>query len=280
MKKIILSVLLTFTLAVAGGDKVESLEEVVATPVVVEEGSGWEHKLSVYGWLPSLNGKATFRIPDLPDRPGGPEEPGEPGDGDTASSDILDKLDMVFMGAYEVRKEKWSFLVDTVYLKMSDSQEKSVALPPVLDRPPLEVYSEQELTMLFLDFYAGYNTIDTGNFTLDVMAGMRYFYFGIDAEFAVNDRAVSISPSIEFYDALIGIKGEINLSENWYVPYKFDIGAGDSELTWQAESSIGYRFSWGDVLATYRYIHYTKDGSGLIHDIDVYGPKLGVAFHF
>ena len=43
MKKILLSALLTFTLAVAGGDKLENMEEVVVAPVVAEESSGWEH---------------------------------------------------------------------------------------------------------------------------------------------------------------------------------------------------------------------------------------------
>jgi len=278
VQKISIGILLAFSLLSADGDIPLNVEETVTAPVATEESSSWKHKLSVYGWLPSLNGKITFTIPDLPSVPG---EPGEPGDGGTATSSFLDKLDMVFMGTYEVRKEKWSFLIDTIYLKMSDSQEDSVTLPPVLDQPPLQVYSEQELTMWFLDFYAGYNTIDTNNFTLDIIAGMRYFYFGVDAAFAINDRDISISPSIEFYDALIGIKGEVNLSENWYVPYKFDIGRGDSKLTWQTEASIGYRFNWGDILATYRYIHYDKDASsGLIHKVDVYGPKLGLVFHF
>lgn len=278
MKKIITGILLTCLFLTA--DEVLDVTEAISGPVVSKQSNSWEHKLSVYGWLPSLNGKLTFRIPDFPEGPGEPDRPDGPEGGGTATSSFLDKLDMVFMGAYEVRKEKWSFLFDAIYLKMSDSQDKSVTLPPILDQPPLQVYSEQELTMLFLDFYGGYNTIDTANFRLDVMAGIRYFYFGVAAKFTVNNRDVSISPSIEFYDALIGIKGEVSLSENWYVPYKFDIGAGDSELTWQTEASIGYRFSWGDILATYRYIHYNKGDSGLIEEIDVYGPKLGVLFHF
>ena len=90
---------------------------------------------------------------------------------------------------------------------------------------------------------------------------------------------VNISPSVEFYDAVVGLRGAYNINENWFIPYAFDIGGGDSDLTWQALTSLGYRFDWGDVLLTYRYIHYDKS-DGLVEDFDLYGPKIGVVFHF
>ena len=278
MKKINTGIFLAFSLLSAGGDIPLNVEEIVTAPVAVEESSSWEHKLTLYGWLPSYNGNLTYTIPGTPETP---EDPGEPGTPDeTVSTKFIDKIDAIFMGSYEVRKEKWSFLVDGIYFKMSDSEEGSVSLPPVLDKDPVKVATEQELELLFISLYAGYNAIKTDNITLDIIAGTRYFYLGTEAKFALNDRSISISPSVDFYDALIGIKGEVNLSENWYVPYLFDIGAGDSDLTWQAEASVAYRFNWGDVLLTYRHIHYDKDGSGLIDDIDLYGPKLGLVFHF
>lgn len=35
----------------------------------------------------------------------------------------------------------------------------------------------------------------------------------------------------------------------WFVPYHFDIGVGESTLTWQAAVGLGYAFRWGDVVA-------------------------------
>ena len=285
MVKILTGTLLSFSLLTAAGDIPLSMEEIETAPVATKESSGWKHKLTIYGWLPSYDGSLTYTIPGKPERPGGdpgdPEDPGEPGTPDeTVSSNFIDKIDAIFMGSYEVRKEKWSFLVDGIYYKMSDSEEGSVSLPPILNKDPIKVATEQELELVLVSLYAGYNTVKTENITLDIIAGTRYFYLGTEAKFTLNDRGISISPSVDFYDALIGIKGEVNLSENWYVPYLFDIGAGDSDLTWQAEASVAYRFNWGDVLLTYRHIHYDKDGSGLIDDIDLYGPKLGLVFHF
>ncbi len=281
MKKISTGILLAFTLLSASGDIPLNVEETVTVPVAAEESSSWEHKLTIYGWLPSLDGSLIYTIPGTPEIPGEPGEPGTPGSPDeTVSTKFIDKIDAIFMGSYEVRKEKWSFLVDGIYFKMSDSEEGSVSLPPVLNKDPIKVATEQELELVLVSLYAGYNTIKTENITLDIIAGTRYFYLGTDIKFVINDRDIGLSPSVDFYDALIGIKGDVNLSENWYVPYLFDIGAGHSDLTWQAEASLGYHFNWGDVLLTYRYIHYDGDGSGLINDIDLYGPKLGLVFHF
>lgn len=234
------------------------------TAMQAEETGDWKHHISIYGWLPSFDGTFKYTIPG--NTPGDPDE--------EAESNGLDNLDMVFMGSYGVEKDKWSFLADMIYLKMSADQEA------YLPRIDTTIASKQELTAWMLGFYGGYNAVRTDKFVLDAVAGMRYFSLGLDVSLAVNNRQVGISPSIDFYDAVVGIKGAYSINENWYIPYLFDIGGGDSDLTWQANTSIGYRFDWGDLLLTYRYIHYDKDDSKLIQDFDLYGPKLGVVFHF
>jgi len=168
-------------------------------------------------------------------------------------------------------------MVDGIYLGMSADQSVTVDLP--LNKT-LTVGSRQDLTAWLVSGYAGYNMIDNAQGRLDVMAGVRYFSLELDVDLFVNNRNKNVSPSSEFTDALVGVKGYINLSENWYLPYLFDIGAGDSDLTYQAEASIGYRFDWGNILATYRYVHYEADGEKLVKDFDMYGPKIGVSFNF
>lgn len=259
MKKIVTGTVLSCALAIAGGD-IAPVEQVVEAPV---ETSAWKHSISIYGWLPTLDGTLKFNIPG---------EPGQPDE--EAESSALDNLDMVFMGTYEARKDKWSFLADMIYLNMSDSQEVHPT-NPIIDT----IASEQELTAWLVSVYGGYNIVNTDKTTLDVIAGIRYLTLGLDVSLAINNRDVSVSPSIDIYDAVMGLRGAYNINENWYIPYGFEIGGGDSDLTWQASTSLGYRFSWGDVLATYRYIHYDI-GNGLFKEMDFYGPKVGVVFHF
>lgn len=260
MKKIITGTLLIYTLAIAGGD-ITPVEPAVEAPVVTSE---WESSVSIYGWLPSFDGSLNYTIPGDGDGDGG---------GDV-EIDWLDKLDIFFMANYEVRKGKWSFLTDMIYVEMSDSYETSI----IGSRIP--VAAESELTGWLLSFYGGYCTVDTDTVTLDMIAGLRYLSLDLDVDGTFGRIPFSTSPSAEFYDAVIGFKGKVNLNEKWYVPYLFDIGGGDSDLTWQASASIGYRFDWGDALLTYRYIHYDNGDTRLVRDLDIYGPKVGVVFHF
>ena len=268
MKKIITGTLLSYSLAMAGGDI--SMVEEVSVPMADEETSEWKQSLTIYGWLPSFDGTLKYNIP------------GRDGEDDgTGESDFIDKIDSVFMASYEVRKNKWSFFADMIYLKMSDSQEVS-GNTPILNLP-YTVSSDQELITWVVSGYAGYNLVENGTHTIDAIAGLRYLSLDADISLdltVINDRHRSVSPSAEFYDGVIGIQGLANLNENWYIPYHFDIGTGDSDLTAQASAGLGYRFGWGDVLLEYRYLYYDNGTDTFVNSLDAYGPKVGVVFHF
>lgn len=217
----------------------------------------FKHKVSIYGWLPTLDGTMTFSVPGEPD--------------DSTSSNAIDSLDAVFMGSYELRKNEWSLIADTIYLKMSGDAR---GLNP-------NVHLDLELTAKLYALYGGYNLSTTDKMSVDVIAGMRYFGLGLDVERS-GGRVLNgtLSTEIDNYDAVIGINGTYTIDNHWYIPYQFDIGAGDTDLTYQASLSIAYRLSWGDIIGTYRYIHYEKDDSFLIEDFDLYGPKIGIVLHF
>jgi len=137
------------------------------------------------------------------------------------------------------------------------------------------------LTAKIYGFYGGYNFSQTEKSDINFIAGLRYFGLGLDVSRSGGIIANgTLSPSVDNYDAVMGLQGTYNIDKNWYIPYQFDIGAGDTDLTWQANLSIAYRLSWGDIVGTYRYIHYEKDDALLIEDFDLYGPKIGVVFHF
>ena len=234
-----------------------------------EENTSLEQSLSIYGWLPSLNGSLKYTIPG--DRTQ-PEQEGE--------SDIADSLDMVLMGNYMLRSEQWSFMADMVYLKLSGSQETTVSTPNLPNIEDINVEAEQELTALLLGFYGGYNILNNANNQIDVIGGIRYFSLGLDVSLSLNNHTVGVSTEIENYDAVVGIHGKYIVNKNWYVPYHFDIGTGGSDITWQASASAGYMFDWGDVLLTYRYMHYGFGDDKFVNDFDLYGPKIGLVFHF
>ncbi len=255
------NLLLATTLATstlfAGGDIVPAETIPVQQVEMPSDSNELKQRIVLYGWMPTLDGALTFSVPGEPD--------------ESVDSGVIDSLDAVFMGSYSVRKGKVSFLADLIYLKVSG---ETAGVNP-------NVNLDMELTTKIYGFYGGYNISKTDKLDINLIAGLRYFGLGIDVERSGGRVAnVTLTPSVDLYDAVVGVNGEYNINKNWYIPYQFDIGTGDSDLTWQANLSVAYRYSWGDVIGTYRYIHYSHDGSGLFEEMNLYGPKLGVVFHF
>jgi len=68
--------------------------------------------------------------------------------------------------------------------------------------------------------------------------------------------------------------------EHWISPYYVDVGAGDSDLTWQASLGVGYRWGWGDIHLDYRYLDYDQGDNALVQGMTLDGPSLGATFRF
>jgi hypothetical protein len=114
----------------------------------------------------------------------------------------------------------------------------------------------------------------------------RYFDLSTDLLFNFNPGGpgpgitLPASTSGDIWDGIVGLKGSVNLSKRWFVPYYADIGTGDSDLTWQAMAGISYRAAhWADIALTYRHLEWDL-GSQLVDDLSFSGPMLGVIFRF
>ncbi len=64
-------------------------------------------------------------------------------------------------------------------------------------------------------------------------------------------------PWVVFTDVVyvdIDGKGRLTFGDNreWFVPNYFDVGTGQTDLTWQAIGGLGYGFKWGEVIAVWR----------------------------
>ncbi len=261
---------------------------VAATPGIVEAeetglDEGWQFTVEPYMWAASIS---------VPTASGT--------DVDIDFDDIMDNLDMTFMGVFGVRKGKWSILTDVIYLDLEDDDSSSSAAVPVGPRGrssvSVDVDADVELSSWILTPAVGYAAVLNEQVKLDVVAGARYLYLKADTKLdiseeldsellrrnivrtgQVNDRIIE---SDDVWDGIVGIRGQVNLNEKWYLPFYADVGTGDSDLTWQAAGGVGYRFSKVDVIAGYRYIAWEFDDDAAFDDMDVSGPYAGVKFVF
>jgi hypothetical protein len=239
----------------------------------IDSRDDWQFEFTLYGWLPSVDTTLKYDVP--------------PSEGDEVTvdaSDILDAIDLVFMGIFEARHKKLSLAADVVYLDVSNTKNTDIIVGPDPGQP-LNVNAGLGLTAWTATGSAGYDVVQTNKFLTAIIGGVRYLSLSTDVDITINGAPPAnpppgyLSGSKDFWDAIVGVKGGYKLGKHWYVPYYADIGAGESQLTWQVYTGIGYQFSWGDLKLAYRHLEYDQDDK-LLQELKLSGPQLGIGFKF
>ncbi len=246
---------------------------VPVTSAAASDSDQWEYDAMIYLWGAGMDGTTQTGA-----------------DFDISFNDILDDLNMAFMGTFVARKSKWSFLADAIYLDISQSDGGSETIPILGGAIDITrtVDIDVDMKSWIATFGAGYNVIDNERATLDLVGGARYFWVDLETklnlsysgEFLQTSRKEKESESDQVWDGIVGVRGQIKLNNNWYLPYYADVGTGGSQSTWQAMAGVGYKFKWGDVLLVYRYLDYNFDSDFILDDLNVSGPALGARFRF
>ncbi len=250
---------------------------------------GWTFSVKPYLWLPSVNGTVKYEIP--------------PGSGAGPTVDvggyILENLSFALMISGEARKRDWAVVTDLVYLDVSsqNSNVKSADFAGPGGRVPVAVGAnldtESGLTGELWELVGARTMARSDASSIDLLGGFRYLTIraSTDWQLAADvagpgpgqsfTRTGGISDRVDLWDAIVGVRGSLGLgSGGWIVPYYLDIGAGSSRLTWQGTAGIGYRFNWGDVQLSYRYLYYNMKSNELLQGVSFAGPGLGVNVRF
>lgn len=195
---------------------------------------------------------------------------------DISFSDLIDNLDIGFMGTVVAHKGKWVFLGNYIYLDVEDSATSTANIVGRPEKTKVDV----ELKSNIATMQAGYAVFESESTRINMMLGARYLKLESDAEFDIGSFKTKVSDSGDVWDGIIGVGGQVILNPKWYLIYYGDVGTGDSDLTWQAAASVGYRFETFDVAAGYRYLDYEFDGKGIIDDLNISGPYAGIRYRF
>ncbi len=231
-----------------------------ASAQVVDWTQGWSGQATLYAWIPSITGAQ--QAPD-----------GEPLV-NLDNADVLDAIDMAFMGAAEVRKGKFGFLFDAVY---ADLSQKGTWVQGRLD-------TKVETKLGFYTAAAFYRAHESERGFVDVYGGVRYFDTSTTFEANTVQNNRSLTADISWTNGIVGIRGGIPLSEKWSLSGFADVGGFDakSDLSWEVYGGANYAFAenWAATLG-YRYLSITYAASDLATlDIDVQGPLIGVTYKF
>ena len=226
----------------------------------------WQYSANIYLWGAGVSGTAQ----------NGAEI-------DVSFSDIVSSLDFALMGGIEARRDRWLLLGDALYLKI---QEDDGGFIPVAGAPGggATVAANVTTKSKMLNLAGGYNLVNNESGTLYGIFGARYLDIDTNLSVAVGGPGPGVVRGIRAsgsgWDAVIGIRGNLNLNDKWYLPYHLDVGAGESDSTWQAVGGVGYKFGWGDVVFAYRHIDWELGSDRVIDQIDFSGPALQAKWYF
>jgi len=238
--------------------------------------------LSLYAYLPTIGGQTTF--PTLPGSP----SPGVSVDAAT----IIDHLKMTFMGSLDIHNGKWGVYNDVLYLNVGG--DKSRTRDFSVDGAPANLSADLSLDLKGTVWtVAGEYRLATSDpaFTVDVLGGARMFnltntlgwsFTGAAGSHPLVGRSGSTRAEQTVWDAIVGVKGTYAFGDQrqWFVPYYFDIGTGQSDLTYQIAAGVGYKFGWGDAVAVWRYLDYNFKSGKPIESMNFNGPQIGVTFRW
>ncbi len=223
--------------------------DIAPTEPVMEEVSvdTWNYSASLNMWGAGITGQTASQ-----------------GEIDSSFKDILDNLKMTFMGTVGVKKEKWGIEADFVYLNVGNYIEET------------EFIHTFGLKSWVITPIVTYQILDTEQWKLDILAGARY----LSMEPSINN----VSTSGHVWDGIVGLKGSYDFNEQWFMPFQFDIGSGDTDVTWQAFAGIGYKYENFDLIAGYRQLDWTFEDGGkggkVFNDLTISGPIVMAKFNF
>jgi opacity protein-like surface antigen len=222
----------------------------------------WQFGADAYLWAAGMGGKTA--------------------DGDTIDvpfDKLIDKLNLGFMGTVHMRYGRWHLSTDVLYMQLEEENNGQVTVPGGLN---VKVNATAKMDAWVVTPVVGYSIIDTEQVRMEALAGARYLYMSVELDLlGPRGGSKNISQAGDVWNGIIGIRGNVNLIKNWYLPYYLDIGAGDSQFTWQAMAGVGYQINTTvDVVAAYRYLEWRFKDNETFDRLDMSGPIVGLRFRF
>lgn len=223
------------------------------------EADDWEWMVEPYIWAASIGtDMRTFTPPT-------------DAESDSSFSDIIDKLDGVFMGRVEGRNERFGVFADFIYLGLADDSQRRF----------LDTSSDLDTRLLDVAFSMRFGgQRDSG---LDLYGGARYIDVDLTTGFVPHNPAFAprtLDVGSSYLDFLFGARYAWPLSERWNLTLRADGSVGESDGTWGASAMAGYRTGNGAWLVDYRHMQADLGNRNGDISLSLTGPVFGYGFRF
>ncbi|MGP2493560.1 hypothetical protein ACTDI4_18290 [Mesorhizobium sp. PUT5] len=249
---------------------------------VAAERPGWAVQITPYMWAAGLDGHIS------------PFRRGPTIGVEKSFSDVLDDLN--FGGFVNVwgRYDRFVFSGDMMYVNTTDSHGTGplsamqipglgVAIPPGAN-----VDARVDTKQFMATLQGGYRIADTPQFTLDALAGARFWHISNDVTVTashpfIGEVSATHGESFGWVDPVVGLRAFIPLTERLSVQAQADIGGfgAGSDLTWSALATVNYTLNdHFSASVGYKVLDVDYDHGGHVYDTRLSGPVLGMTYRF
>lgn len=197
---------------------------------------------------------------------------------DANPGDIFSKLKMAAMLYFEAKTDKWTITSDLVYMNL-----KQDVTPGILISSG-EVGAKQ----LIWEVAGLYRVLPI----LEVGVGARLNYLQSNVDVLMNNvhegsKEISGKNDKTWFDPVIITRLSTDIKDKWLFQFRADVGGFGigSDLTWQLQGYVGYRFTkLFQLTAGYRVLSTDyKSGEefdGFIFNVNEFGPVMRFGFNF
>jgi hypothetical protein len=242
----------------------------------------WQFSTTIYGWLPTLSGDATIQLKQNRDV----SLTMDPGD-------VLSALNFAAFLAADARKGRWGVATDLIYLDLGGTEtgQRDFMLGDLELPVTASAKIGWDLTGWVWTTGVTWLALEGPRHPLMLVGGFRMLDLETEVKIDLEGdilgnplpgRSADGEASDTAWDMIVGLKGRFDPGnvDEWFIPYYFDIGTGESDLTWQGMVGIGYTFGWGDLLAAWRYLDYDMPNDYTLRELTNSGVAVGATFRF
>lgn len=181
-----------------------------------------------------------------------------------------------FMLYSEWRGERWTAFFDYVWADVR--QDGDLALGKLLPHSKAEVTFDGHI----YQFGLGYRLLGGHRSYITAYGGGRFYNIEskVEASGGVLPHKITASTTRSWRDAVFGVRWYYHFGGRWSSYAAADYGFGDSKSAWHVFGNLGYDFSWGRIMAGYRYMNLDYETGTYKINVALSGPVLGAAIEF
>jgi len=241
-----------------------------------------------YMWLTSISGDISVRNITV--------------DADVDFASIVDASDSVFglMGAIDIEYKGFVAQFNAAWSEVEFSGSRAFARNGTLS-------ADVTMDTAWIEAFAGYRFLERSlgtdasarrRVTLDGFVGARFTMIDVDATFTAREsltlpngemltagQTADRDQSESWFEPFIGARLGLDLSENWSLNLRGDIGGfgiSGADFSWQVAALAGYRWhldGWAiGVFGGYRVLSQDYSSDDFAWDAITHGPLLGAQF--